>query len=214
MLFCLGHCSPFIYLPPTLYRNFVCPQSPPKTPCAAVDIQCTNGSIFVAGKKNYIYLSLPLCFSCCYFLNIFAASKPQYRGVSFCPSVRCYFLLYCRQNDDPLAHLPALLPYLCEVQQKGKEGLPRWWLEACSERPVGSTALVTSEGTHQAPHPGGREGVLLWQPASIVPLLPPPPPPRNFCSEQSAPNEWLKPPTHPEAADTAHPLKRASKMLF
>ncbi|XP_066468029.1 tRNA pseudouridine synthase Pus10 [Tiliqua scincoides] len=41
------------------HKNFVCPPSSPKIPCTAVDIQCTNGSIFVAGRYNKYSRTLP-----------------------------------------------------------------------------------------------------------------------------------------------------------
>ncbi|KAH0622879.1 hypothetical protein JD844_025699 [Phrynosoma platyrhinos] len=41
------------------HRNFGSPPSLPKTPCIAVDIQCTNGAIFVAGRYNKYSRTLP-----------------------------------------------------------------------------------------------------------------------------------------------------------
>ncbi|XP_054827574.1 tRNA pseudouridine synthase Pus10 [Eublepharis macularius] len=41
------------------HKNFQCPPSSPKTPCTAVDIQCTNGAIFVAGRYNKYSRTLP-----------------------------------------------------------------------------------------------------------------------------------------------------------
>ncbi|XP_060105634.1 tRNA pseudouridine synthase Pus10 [Heteronotia binoei] len=40
-------------------KNFRNPPSSPKTPCTAVDIQCTNGAIFVAGRYNKYSRTLP-----------------------------------------------------------------------------------------------------------------------------------------------------------
>ncbi|XP_015280978.1 PREDICTED: putative tRNA pseudouridine synthase Pus10 [Gekko japonicus] len=40
-------------------KNFQSPPSSPKTPCTAVDIQCTNGAIFVAGRYNKYSRTLP-----------------------------------------------------------------------------------------------------------------------------------------------------------
>ncbi|XP_077189104.1 tRNA pseudouridine synthase Pus10 isoform X2 [Paroedura picta] len=40
-------------------KNFRSPPSSPKTPCTAVDIQCTNGAIFVAGRYNKYSRTLP-----------------------------------------------------------------------------------------------------------------------------------------------------------
>ncbi|XP_042295399.1 tRNA pseudouridine synthase Pus10 isoform X2 [Sceloporus undulatus] len=41
------------------HKNFGTPPSLPKTPCTAVDIQCTNGAIFVAGRYNKYSRTLP-----------------------------------------------------------------------------------------------------------------------------------------------------------
>ncbi|XP_061481768.1 tRNA pseudouridine synthase Pus10 isoform X2 [Rhineura floridana] len=41
------------------HKNFRCPPISPKTPCTAVDIQCTNGAIFVAGRYNKYSRTLP-----------------------------------------------------------------------------------------------------------------------------------------------------------
>uniref|UniRef100_A0A670I6T2 tRNA pseudouridine synthase Pus10 n=1 Tax=Podarcis muralis TaxID=64176 RepID=A0A670I6T2_PODMU len=38
---------------------FFCPLTSPKVPCTAVDIQCTNGAIFVAGRYNKYSRTLP-----------------------------------------------------------------------------------------------------------------------------------------------------------
>ncbi|XP_034966803.2 tRNA pseudouridine synthase Pus10 isoform X2 [Zootoca vivipara] len=40
-------------------KNFPCPLTSPKAPCTAVDIQCTNGAIFVAGRYNKYSRNLP-----------------------------------------------------------------------------------------------------------------------------------------------------------
>ncbi|XP_053102989.1 tRNA pseudouridine synthase Pus10 isoform X3 [Hemicordylus capensis] len=40
-------------------KNFLCPPASPKTPCTAVDIQCTNGAVFVAGRYNKYSRTLP-----------------------------------------------------------------------------------------------------------------------------------------------------------
>uniref|UniRef100_A0A8D2L3T1 tRNA pseudouridine synthase Pus10 n=1 Tax=Varanus komodoensis TaxID=61221 RepID=A0A8D2L3T1_VARKO len=47
----------FLYLLPC--RHFHSPPSLPKSPCSAVDIQCTNGAIFVAGRYNKYSRTLP-----------------------------------------------------------------------------------------------------------------------------------------------------------
>uniref|UniRef100_A0ACB8G9P0 tRNA pseudouridine synthase Pus10 n=1 Tax=Sphaerodactylus townsendi TaxID=933632 RepID=A0ACB8G9P0_9SAUR len=41
------------------HKNFQCPPSSPKTPCSAVDIQCTNSAVFVAGRYNKYSRTLP-----------------------------------------------------------------------------------------------------------------------------------------------------------
>ncbi|KAF7252805.1 putative tRNA pseudouridine synthase Pus10 [Varanus komodoensis] len=41
------------------HRHFHSPPSLPKSPCSAVDIQCTNGAIFVAGRYNKYSRTLP-----------------------------------------------------------------------------------------------------------------------------------------------------------
>uniref|UniRef100_A0A8D0GJP7 tRNA pseudouridine synthase Pus10 n=1 Tax=Sphenodon punctatus TaxID=8508 RepID=A0A8D0GJP7_SPHPU len=40
-------------------KHFPCPPTSPKTPCAALEIQCTNGAIFVAGRYNKYSRDLP-----------------------------------------------------------------------------------------------------------------------------------------------------------
>nr|XP_028580995.1 putative tRNA pseudouridine synthase Pus10 isoform X1 [Podarcis muralis]XP_028580996.1 putative tRNA pseudouridine synthase Pus10 isoform X1 [Podarcis muralis]XP_028580999.1 putative tRNA pseudouridine synthase Pus10 isoform X1 [Podarcis muralis]XP_028581000.1 putative tRNA pseudouridine synthase Pus10 isoform X1 [Podarcis muralis] len=40
-------------------KHFQCPLTSPKVPCTAVDIQCTNGAIFVAGRYNKYSRTLP-----------------------------------------------------------------------------------------------------------------------------------------------------------
>ncbi|KAJ6667085.1 hypothetical protein lerEdw1_019089 [Lerista edwardsae] len=40
-------------------KNFLCPPSSPKIPCTAVDVQCTNGSVYVAGRYNKYSRTLP-----------------------------------------------------------------------------------------------------------------------------------------------------------
>ncbi|XP_028580995.2 tRNA pseudouridine synthase Pus10 isoform X2 [Podarcis muralis] len=40
-------------------KHFQCPLTSPKAPCTAVDIQCTNGAIFVAGRYNKYSRTLP-----------------------------------------------------------------------------------------------------------------------------------------------------------
>ncbi|XP_070788326.1 tRNA pseudouridine synthase Pus10 isoform X4 [Pituophis catenifer annectens] len=41
------------------HKNYPSPASSPKTPCTAIDIQCNNGAIFVAGRYNKYSRTLP-----------------------------------------------------------------------------------------------------------------------------------------------------------
>lgn len=41
-----------------LYRHFPCPPSSPKNLCVALEIQCNNGAVFVAGKVICLFLLL------------------------------------------------------------------------------------------------------------------------------------------------------------
>lgn len=38
-----------------LYRHFPCPPSSPKNLCVALEIQCNNGAVFVAGKVIHLF---------------------------------------------------------------------------------------------------------------------------------------------------------------
>ncbi|XP_040467370.1 tRNA pseudouridine synthase Pus10 isoform X1 [Falco naumanni] len=55
---CSGITSNFIFFF-FLYRHFPCPPGSPKNLCVAVEIQCNNGAVFVAGRYNKYSRNLP-----------------------------------------------------------------------------------------------------------------------------------------------------------